>query len=418
MSPSDAAAAAAAAGVAADDFAYLWEYALAVDWLVFDEAGEDRVLPGETAEAWADDADDDVVYGWSVTLAAVLDETLEVAGPDLADELTGGEFDDDSGDDSDEFEDEDGEPDDDEDEAEPALDFRGLPLGLVILLFSSRGESVSRAELTEVFWADAAVEMTAAQAAVARVEWEAAYGDPVLLLLGKLSALRAITRAGDAVELTPLALAALREQLVEAGVDIPLLPPAAAQLTAAELLAMAQGVTEEEFYAESEAWAAARGAARAARQLLGLAARGEPGERLLAVAAVTRMGPGAAPAWRDSLNVPQVRGYAKIHLSLLAGDGDGEGPAELEPLPEDLAWMATDLLALACDDEFPDPGELAVAFREAVPPGGEAALFDAMSRGVHPDALTVLNYVGKYHPDRRVAKEARTAAYRAAARAQ
>jgi hypothetical protein len=80
--------------------------------------------------------------------------------------------------------------------------------------------------------------------------------------------------------------------------------------------------------------------------------------------------------------------------------------------------MATDLLALACDDEYPDPDELVATFNEAVPAGGEAALFDAMSRGVHPDAVAVLNHVGKYHPDKRVAKAARTAAHKAASRAQ
>ena len=64
----------------ADDFAYLWEYAIAADWLSDDDADEDRVLPGEAAEAWTDDTDEDVCFAWFVTLGAVLDETLEVAG--------------------------------------------------------------------------------------------------------------------------------------------------------------------------------------------------------------------------------------------------------------------------------------------------------------------------------------------------
>jgi hypothetical protein len=257
--------------------------------------------------------------------------------------------------------------------------------------------------------------MTQAQAAVARAEWLAAYGDPVGLLLGKLAALSAITDAGGTVRLTPLALAELRDRLVEEGVGIPLLPPTAAELTGAELLAMAEGVSEEEFYAESAAWAAARGADPAARELLDLGAHGDPGDRLLAVAAVTRIGMAAAPAWRDSLNVPPMSGYAKITLATLE---DGARPAPLDPSPADVAWMATDLLALACDDEYPDPDELVVTFDEAVPPGGEAALFDAMSHGVHPDALAVLNHVGKYHPDKRVAKAARTAAHKAASRSR
>jgi len=415
LSPSDAAAAAAAAGVGADDFAFLWEYAIAADWLSYDDADEDLVEPGEVAEAWVDDTDEDVRFAWDVTFSAVLSETLEVAaaapGPARASSPAGDE--DDGGDDEDEGD----EPDDDVD-GEPALDFLGLPLALAILLFTSRADGVPRAELTEVFWADAAVDMTPAQAAVAREEWLAAYGDPVELLLGKLAALSAITEAGDTVRLTPLALAELRDRLVEEGVDIALLPPTAAELTGAELLAMAEGVSEDEFYAESAAWAAARGADAAARELLDLGAHGDPGDRLLAVAAVTRIGAAAAPAWRDSLNVPPMSGYAKITLATLEDDGPAGRPARLEPSPADVAWMATDLLALACDDEYPDPDELVVTFNEAVPAGGGAALFDAMSRSGHPDAVAVLNHVGKYHPDKRVAKAARTAAHKAASRAQ
>ena len=401
LSPADAAAASAAADVATDDFAFLWEYAIAADWLSYDDVDDDLVLPGEAAEAWTDDTDEDVCFAWFVTLGAVLNETLEVAAAAGA-----------PGDDDEDGEDEGDEPDDDGD-GEPALDFLGLPLALAILLFTSRAEGVPRAELAEVFWADAAVDMTQAQAAVAREEWLAAYGDPVGLLLGKLAELAAITDAGGTVRLTPLALADLRDRLVEEGVDIPLLPPTAAELTAEELLAMAEGVSEEEFYAESAAWAAARGADPAARELLDLGAHGDPGDRLLAVAAVTRIGAAAAPAWRDSLNVPPMSGYAKITLATLE---DGARPAPPEPSPADVAWMATDLLALACDDEYPDPDELVATFNEAVPPGGEEALFDAMSRGVHPDAVAVLNHVGKYHPDKRVAKAARTAAHKAASR--
>jgi hypothetical protein len=358
-----------------------------------------------------------VRFAWDVTFSAVLSETLEVAGALGAARASSPAVSEDDEDDGEDDEDETDERDNDV-EGEPTLDFLGLPLALVILLFTSRAEGVPRAELTEVFWADAAVDMTPAQAAVAREEWLAAYGDPVELLLGNLAALSAITEAGGIVRLTPLALAELRDRLVEEGVDIPLLPPTAAELTGAELLAMAEGVSEDEFYAESAAWAAARGAVPAARELLDLGAHGDPGDRLLAVAAVTRIGAAAAPAWRDSLNVPPMSGYAKITLAMLEDDGSAGRPAGLEPSPAEVAWMATDLLALACDDEYPDPDELVVTFNEAVPAGGEAALFDAMSRGVHPDAVAVLNHVGKYHPDKRVAKAARTAAHKAASRAQ
>jgi hypothetical protein len=204
-------------------------------------------------------------------------------------------------------------------------------------------------------------------------------------------------------------------------VEIPLLPPTAAELSGAELLAMAGGVTDAEFEAEVDGWAAARGADAAARELLELAADAEPGERMLAVAAATSIGAPAEAAWRDNLAVPQVRAYAKVALAQLSGaipddDGPLDLPAELEMTAEDLAWVATDLLTLAIDEELPDPEYLAVSFREAVPAGREQMFFDGAARGEHPDTAEVLDYLGEYHPDKQVAKAARTAAHKAASR--
>jgi len=295
------------------------------------------------------------------------------------------------------------------------IDFVGQATALAVLLFLARREGLTVAEFTEVLWENTCGDMPAAQAATARATWEEHFGDPALLLLDELDDLRAVTQAGAMVRLTPLALAALREQLVEAGVEIPLLPATAAELTGAQLLAMAEGVSDEEFEAEADAWIAARGAGAAARELLALAADSGPGERMLAVAAVTRIGQAAEPAWRDSLNVPEVRAYAKMALTGPVEDV-ADLPPDLEPLPEDLAWVATDMLALACDEDYPDPDEIAAAFREAVPAGQEAALFDAMGRGTHPGVVDVLNHVGKYHPDKQVAKAARAAAHRAISR--
>ena len=415
LAPPDLAAAVGALGVEPGDLTYLWEYALAVDWLVFDEDDEDdededdededdededyedRVLPGETAADWAG-TDEAVLDAWSATLAAVLGETLLVAGPD---------------------------DDDDWDRLDLGdLDFTGQATALAILLFLARREGLSVADFTEVLWENASGDLPVEQAARARATWEQRYGDPARLLLGKLGDLRAVTVSGDIIRLTPLALAVLRDQLVEAGIEIPLLPLTAAELTGAQLLAMAEGIGDEEFEAEADAWVAAHGPDAAARELLQLAADGGPGERMLAVAAVTRIGAAAGPAWRDSLDVPEVRAYAKMALAGAIADGaggiDGRGsadlPPELEPLPDDLAWVATDMLALACDDEFPDAGELAAAFGEAVPAGQEAALFDAMGRSGHPDVVDVLNHVGRYHPDKQIAKAARTAAHRAVSR--
>jgi hypothetical protein len=394
-------------GIEEDDLAFLWEYALAVEWLVFDSDDEDRVVPGETADDWASGDDERVFAAWSSTLAAVLGETLELYGPEL---------------DADYDEDEEAD-----DEDEPEFDFAGQGMALAILLFLARREGLAVDEFAEVLWENAAGghdeddDEAHEDIAEARAEWESAYGDAARLLLDKLKDTLAVTEDDELVRLTPLALAALHDQLVEAGVEIPLLPQTAAELSGTELLAMAGGITDTEFEAEVDGWTAARGTDAGARELLELAAEAEPGERMLAVAAVTRIGEPAEPAWRDSLAVPQVRAYAKVALAQLSGvdpdsDVPADLPAELELTPEDLAWVATDLLTLAIDEEYPDPEYLAVSFREAVPAGREQMLFEGMARSAHPDTAEVLSHLGEHHPDRQIAKAARTAAHKAASR--
>jgi hypothetical protein len=392
--------AAKALGVDADDLATLWDYALAVEWLVFDEDDEDRVVPGETADDWAADGDEGVLAAWASTFAAVVGETLERYGP---------EWDED-------------DPEDDE----PEFDFVGQGMAIAILLFLARREGLSADEFAEVLWENAYGghdeddEDAHAEIAETREEWESEYGDAARLLLDKLAETLAITEDDGLIRLTPLALAALRDQLLEAGVEIPLLPQTAAELSGTELLDMAAGVTDAEWEDEADAWVAAHGELVAARDLLELAAEADPGERMLAVAAVTRIGAAAEPAWRESLAVPQVRAYAKVALAArlvgIGGESGADLPVELDMTPEDLAWVATDLLTLAIDDEFPDPEYLAVSFREAVPAGREQMYFDGVARAFHPDSLEVLEHLGQFHPDRAVAKAARTAAHRAASR--
>jgi hypothetical protein len=397
LTPDDVTAATAALGVDSADLGFLWEYALSVEWLVFTDYDEDRVVPGETADDWASGDDELVFNAWSATFAAVLGETLLLYGPDLVEA--------------------------DDDEEEPDFDFVGQGMAIAVLLFLARREGLTAEEFAEVLWENAAGghdeddDGAHLRIAGSRATWEAAYGDAAGLLLAKLDETRAVAEDDEElIRLTPLALAALREQLVEAGVDIPLLPLTAAELSGIELLTMAPGVTDAEWEAEADDWIAARGAATAARELLELAAEAEPGERMLAVAAVTRIGAPAEPAWRDSLTVPALRAYAKVALAQRAGADPDSLPAELEMTPEDLAWVATDLLTLAIDEEFPDPDELEVSFREAVPAGREQMLFEGMTRSPHPDTVRVLSYLGEYHPDRQVAKAARTAAHKAASR--
>ena len=367
LTPDGLAGAAAALGVDAEELAFLWECALSVEWLAFDNDDEDRVVPGETADDWASGGDEPVFAAWALTLSAVLGEALEFYGPETDEE----------------------ESEDDE----PEFDFAGQGMALAILLYLARREGLTVEEFGEVLWENAAGghdeddEEAHEEIAEARAEWEEAYGDAARLLLDRLKDTLAVTEDDELVRLTPLALAALHEQLVEAGVEIPLLPQTAAELSGSELLAMAGGVTDAEFDAEVDGWTAARGADAAARELLELAATAEPGERMLAVAAVTRIGDAAEAAWRDNLAVPQVRAYAKVALAQLSGvDPEDSGPvdlaAELEMTPDDLAWVATDLLEHRHRRGVPRPG----VPRDQLPRGGPRGPRAAAVRGHGPRA--------------------------------
>jgi hypothetical protein len=227
---------------------------------------------------------------------------------------------------------------------------------------------------------------------------------------------------GPVARLTPLGLAAIRTQLVDSGVEIPLLPDAE-HMTAAQLIAMADGASEEEFSAETAAWLSYRTAEPAARELLAVAAESDPASRLLAVGVVlTELGTLAEPVWREALDRIELRGYAKAALAALSGGDPAVAPLPgLEPDDHDLAWMITDALTAEgwddlSDDAGHEPEALAKRLGEAIPAGQELAVFELMARVPHPDAADVLTVIGRHYPDKKIAKLARKSAYKAATR--
>src|ERR1700722_10569216 len=118
-------------GSCEEDLAFLWEYALGVECLVFASDDEDRVVAGETAEDWASGDDERVFAAWSSTLAAVLGETLALYGPEVSE-------------------------DEDEDEEDEEFDFAGQSMAVAILLYLARREGLSVDEFAEVLWESAA----------------------------------------------------------------------------------------------------------------------------------------------------------------------------------------------------------------------------------------------------------------------
>jgi hypothetical protein len=295
-----------------------------------------------------------------------------------------------------------------------------------VTLFLARPDGLPVAEVSDVISAAATDELPPAQAEKAWQSWVREHGDPARLLLDLMAEHHAIqiadTEDGPVARLTPLGLAAVREQLVESGVEIPVLPDAE-HMTAAQLISMAASASEEEFTAETDAWLSYRIAEPAARELLAVAAASDPASRILAVGVVaTEIGAPAEPAWREALGRIELRAYAKAALAALSdGDPAVASLPGLELDDNDLAWMITDALAAEGwddpgDDVSRGPDALTRRLAEAVPAGQELAVFELMARVPHPDAADVLTAIGKHHPDKKIAKLARKSAYKAATR--
>ncbi len=391
----DATEAAAALGLGVRDVPrldYLWRLALDAGFIELDE-DETHAVPGEVAQAWQDGDDDEVLDIWEMLFALVMG-TLEVIAsldPRRSSEL----------------------------------DFFGQGAALAVMLFLARPDGLPVAEVSEVIRGAAVDELAPERAAKTWQSWVRAHGDPARLLLDQMVAVGGTriseSEDGDLARLTPLGLAAIRTQLVDSEVEVPLLPQAEA-MTAADLIAMAEGAAEEEFQAETTAWLAHRTPESAARELLCVAAESDPASRVLAVAVVTELGAPAEPAWRDVLGQMELRGYAKAILATLgSGDPATVMPSGLELADDDLAWVLTDALVADGWDDVDDeveyePAALAKRLGEAIPAGREPAVFEMIARVPHPAAASVLTVIGRHHPDKKIAKAARKSAYKAASR--
>jgi hypothetical protein len=394
LASGDAAEAAAELGIDVARLPYLWWMALDAVFIDLDE-DQTNAVPGESAHAWDEGDSGEILDIWEMVFGLVIGDTLAAAAaldPDRSEEL----------------------------------DFSGHGAALAVTLFLARPDDLPVAEVSEVMRAAATAELPPARAEEAWQSWVREHGDPAQLLLDLMAEHHAIqiddADGGPVARLTPLGLAAIRELLVESGVEIPLLPDAE-HMTAAQLISLAAGASEEEFTAETAAWLAHRSAEPAARELLAVAAASDPASRILAVGVViSEIGAPAEPVWREALDRIELRAYAKGALAALAaGDPAVASLPGLELDDHDLAWMITDALAA---EGWDDPGDVASDESEAlvrrlsetIPAGQELAVFELMARVQHPDAADVLTVIGKHHLDKKIAKLARKSAYKAATR--
>ncbi|MFF0746132.1 hypothetical protein ACFYVL_37635 [Streptomyces sp. NPDC004111] len=212
------------------------------------------------------------------------------------------------------------------------------------------------------------------------------------------------------VRLTPLGLYGVRARMLEAGVDAPAVGDLADK--GADVLLDAVGLFPElAVRAEIEQWLARRETDRAARELLD-AARGAddggPLRRLRCQQALSLAGEAAEPAVRERLDDPELGGLARVWLV-------EQGRAQVPAPPEEMVfWLAIDTIAAQLDvaDESPELHELVAGLT-----GQHEGFFDKAWRVEHPATAEVLEAVGRLHPEKKAAKEARKAAFKARSRA-
>ncbi|MGW6461647.1 hypothetical protein ACWF94_37910 [Streptomyces sp. NPDC055078] len=208
------------------------------------------------------------------------------------------------------------------------------------------------------------------------------------------------------VKLTPLGLHGVRVRMLEAGVEAPAVGELADKGADVLFDALA-GYPESAARAETVQWLARREPAAAAHELLAAARgtdQGAPLRRLHCQQALALVGTHAEGEVRAVLDDPELGGLARVWL---AEHGAADVPAPSESM---IFWLSIDTIAAQLDAAG-ESAELQGLVEGLA--GRHSGFFDAAWRVDHPATADVLEAMGRVHPDRRVAKEARKAAFKA-----
>ncbi|MCK1796500.1 hypothetical protein MTQ01_10860 [Streptomyces sp. XM4193] len=212
------------------------------------------------------------------------------------------------------------------------------------------------------------------------------------------------------VRLTPLGQYGVRQLMEDEGVHAPLVGELT-ELEAPELFAEIAGhYPESAALAELNEWIAVREPLAAVRELLA-AARGEDGlapwRRLLCQQILAAAGQEVEPALREVLEDGQLGGLARVWLA-------EHGADDVPPPSEDMVfWLTVDTFAAQLVGELTEEQsqEVQELMRGLV--DQHSGFFERVWRVSHPATAEVLEAMGRLHPDRQAAKEARKAAHRA-----
>ncbi|MEI7030006.1 hypothetical protein [Streptomyces pratensis] len=220
-----------------------------------------------------------------------------------------------------------------------------------------------------------------------------------------------VTRYGM-VRLTPLGLYGVRARMLEAGVDA----PAVGDLAGKGADALLDGIShypESAARAEVKLWLAgygAEGAATAAAELLAAARgtdEGAPLRRLHCQQALALVGSEAEAAVRAVLDDAELGGLARVWLA-------ERGAADVPAPPQNMIfWLAVDTIAaqLDADGELDELQGLVEGLSSQ-----HTGFFDEVWRVDHPATADVLEAMGRLHSDKKAAKDARKAAFKARSR--
>ncbi|MER6166663.1 hypothetical protein [Streptomyces violaceorubidus] len=214
-----------------------------------------------------------------------------------------------------------------------------------------------------------------------------------------------VTRYGM-VRLTPLGLYGLRARLLDAGFEAPAVGDLADK-GADALLDGTASFPPAAAHAETERWLAGRSPLDAARELLAAARgldAGAPLRRLRCQQALSLVGAEAEPALRDVLDDAELGGLARVWLT---EHGARDVPA---PSQDMVFWLTIDTVAAQLAAEG-NSEELRALVEDLA--RQHSGFFDTVWRVEHPATPDVLEAMGRLHPDKRVAKEARKAAFKA-----
>lgn len=214
------------------------------------------------------------------------------------------------------------------------------------------------------------------------------------------------------VRLTPLGIHGVRRHLLAMGISA----PAVGDLTEAEAVELLDAMalySDDVARIEAEGWLSTREPLAAARELLA-AARGDepqaPLRRLNCQQALALLGPRAEPALREVLDDWYLGGLARVRLVEDEANGVPEASEEM------VFWLTVDTLAAQLSEDDEDEAALQELVRGIPLQHEPAAFFSTAWQVDHPATADVLEALGRLHPDRSVAKEARKAAFKARSR--